>query len=62
MMQTGPDGPDREERMRHANAAFLGAAPMLLAAQSVRSEVLVAAAAATGQVAVATCSRWGAAR
>jgi Cu-Zn family superoxide dismutase len=53
MMQTGPDGPDREERMRYRNAVVLGMALMLLAAASARSEVLVAAAAAAGQVAAA---------
>jgi len=45
--------------MRHAGAVVLGAAAMLLAAQSARSEVLVAATAATGQVALATVEPLG---
>jgi Cu-Zn family superoxide dismutase len=58
-MKTGPDGPDREERMRHAHTALLGVAALLLAAQSARSEVLPAAPPATGQVAVATVQPLG---
>lgn len=58
-MNTGPDGPDREERMRHAHTTLLGAAALLLVAQSARSEVLLAAAKATGQVAVATVQSLG---
>jgi superoxide dismutase, Cu-Zn family len=58
-MPTGPDGPEREEHMRHAGAARLGAAALLLVSQSVRSEVLVAATAATGQVALATVQPLG---
>jgi Cu-Zn family superoxide dismutase len=57
-VETGPNGPDREERMRHAHTALLGAA-LLLAAQSGRAEVLIAAAKATGQVAIATVQPLG---
>ena len=58
-MQTGPEGPEPEERVRHGNAMVLGMALMLLAAPAVRSEVLVTAAAAAGQVAVAQVSPIG---
>jgi Cu-Zn family superoxide dismutase len=46
--------------MRHAFAALLGAAALLLAARPARSEVLVAAAAAPGTVAIATVQPLGA--
>jgi superoxide dismutase, Cu-Zn family len=46
--------------MRHRHAALLGAAALLLAARPTRSEVLVAAAAAPGPVAIATVQPLGA--